>query len=170
LSQAAIDVGLRAGSPSIDAADPNAPLDPDGTRADMGARPFDPRAAYGGGTFCPSSGAEVALVGTPSLGGAPPARFVASALPPGRFGLLVLGSGVERRPITASSSLCVGGAIVRLPVRTVAADGTFEQDLDSAEIAATGAQPGGFVHLQLYYRASSTAAALSTAIEARVDP
>jgi len=31
---------LQAGSPAIDAGDPNSPLDPDGTRVDMGALPF----------------------------------------------------------------------------------------------------------------------------------
>ena len=34
---------LRWGSPAIDAGDPNSPLDPDGTRADMGAYYFDQR-------------------------------------------------------------------------------------------------------------------------------
>ncbi len=35
------DWSLTAGSPCIDAGDPASPLDPDGTRADMGAIPFD---------------------------------------------------------------------------------------------------------------------------------
>jgi parallel beta-helix repeat protein len=34
------DFRLQAGSPCIDAGDPNSPLDPDGTRADMGVIPF----------------------------------------------------------------------------------------------------------------------------------
>ncbi len=36
------DFHLRATSPCIDAGDPNAPLDPDGSRADIGPLPFDP--------------------------------------------------------------------------------------------------------------------------------
>ncbi len=36
------DFHLRATSPCIDAGDPSAPLDPDGSRADIGPLPFDP--------------------------------------------------------------------------------------------------------------------------------
>lgn len=36
------DYHLRATSPCIDAGDPSAPLDPDGSRADIGPLPFDP--------------------------------------------------------------------------------------------------------------------------------
>jgi len=36
------DFHLRPASPCIDAGDPNSPLDPDGTRADIGPIPFDP--------------------------------------------------------------------------------------------------------------------------------
>jgi hypothetical protein len=42
---AAGDYTLTAKSPCIDAGDPSGPLDPDGTRADMGAFPFDQSAA-----------------------------------------------------------------------------------------------------------------------------
>ncbi len=55
------DYHLQAESPCIDAGDPESPLDPDGTRADMGAFPFDgtgtsrlafePAASYPGGSF-----------------------------------------------------------------------------------------------------------------------
>ena len=38
------DYRLLPGSPCIDAGDPHSPKDPDGTRADMGAFPFDQRA------------------------------------------------------------------------------------------------------------------------------
>ncbi|MBU0517954.1 T9SS type A sorting domain-containing protein [bacterium] len=37
---------LQAGSPCIDTGDPNSPLDPDGTRADMGAFYFDQNPSY----------------------------------------------------------------------------------------------------------------------------
>jgi hypothetical protein len=36
------DLHLRAGSPAINAGNPASPPDPDGSRADMGAIPFDP--------------------------------------------------------------------------------------------------------------------------------
>lgn len=39
---AALDLSLLPGSPCIDTGDPSSPLDPDGTRADMGAVPFHP--------------------------------------------------------------------------------------------------------------------------------
>lgn len=38
----AIDFHLQAGSPCINSGDPSSPIDPDGTRADMGAFPFPP--------------------------------------------------------------------------------------------------------------------------------
>jgi len=37
------DFRLRPGSPCIDAGDPNSPLDPDSTRADIGAFYYDQR-------------------------------------------------------------------------------------------------------------------------------
>ncbi len=37
-----LDLHLMAGSPAIDAGDPTSTFDPDGSRADMGALPFDP--------------------------------------------------------------------------------------------------------------------------------
>jgi len=43
VSAARSDYRLRRRSPAIDAGDPQSPLDPDGTRADMGALPFDHR-------------------------------------------------------------------------------------------------------------------------------
>lgn len=46
------DVALKPNSPCIDAGDPNAPLDPDGTRSDIGALVFDPTYAPGPDVYC----------------------------------------------------------------------------------------------------------------------
>jgi hypothetical protein len=53
--QAGGDLHLAPGSPCIDAGDPAAPLDPDGTRIDVGALTYDPAYAPSGGTFCAGS-------------------------------------------------------------------------------------------------------------------
>ncbi|MEL6905717.1 MAG: right-handed parallel beta-helix repeat-containing protein [Planctomycetota bacterium] len=170
LSAAAVDVGLRSGSPSIDAADPSAPLDPDGSRADMGARPFDPSATYTFGVFCDRGGPDVGLLGDPSLTPVAPTRFVATGLPAGQFGLLVVGSGVDRTPIPTNATLCVGGALIRMPVQTISSVGIAEQDVDAATIAGTGATVGDLVHMQFWYRSGPGSAALSPAVEALVRP
>jgi len=46
------DVALRPDSPCIDAGDPTAPLDPDGSRSDIGALRFDPLYAPGPAAYC----------------------------------------------------------------------------------------------------------------------
>lgn len=48
------DVALRPGSPCIDSGNPNAPLDPDGTRRDMGAVGFDSSYAPAPQVYCTS--------------------------------------------------------------------------------------------------------------------
>jgi hypothetical protein len=49
------DYHLLVGSPCIDAGDPNSPIDPDSTRADMGALPYDHRVGLGGAKVFPRS-------------------------------------------------------------------------------------------------------------------
>lgn len=69
---------LQADSPAIDAGDPNAPLDPDGTRADMGAYPFDQLATdiHAGSRATPTvSGAEAGSPGSFRLSSAYPNPF-----------------------------------------------------------------------------------------------
>lgn len=51
-SEFAGDLHLQPGSPCIDAGDPNSPNDPDGTRADMGALPFDPNHTPESQNYC----------------------------------------------------------------------------------------------------------------------
>ena len=46
------DFALQPGSPAIDAGDPVAATDPDGSRADMGAFPFDPNHVSPPFTYC----------------------------------------------------------------------------------------------------------------------
>jgi len=67
------DVALRPGSPCIDRGNPNAPLDPDGTRRDMGAVGFDSNYAPAPQVYCTSKLNSLGC--TPAIG----ASGVASA-------------------------------------------------------------------------------------------
>ncbi len=95
---------LLPGSPCIDAGDPASPLDPDGSRADIGAIPFDPSFVAGPVTYCTgklnSNGcvAQIAASGQASLGGTSPFLVTASGVVPNSFGLLFYGYGPQAEP------------------------------------------------------------------------
>ncbi len=89
------DVRLRPGSPAIDAGDPGAPLDPDGSRADMGAYPFDPTWVSPPFTYCTAKTNSFACVpflefaGTPSATSTAPFDIRAVDVVPAESGLLL---------------------------------------------------------------------------------
>jgi hypothetical protein len=139
---------LRPGSPCIDAGDPNSPLDPDGSRADIGAVPYDSSFAPGPVTFCTakvnSDGCtpQIAFAGHATANGTAP--FVVSAVREvaGKSGLLFYGPGQRAQPFQG------GLHCVQLPTKRVGAQlaagagpcgGTFTFDFGA--YLAAGAHP-----------------------------
>lgn len=112
------DLHLKPGSPCIDAGDPASPLDPDGTRADMGAFPF--AAAYCGtpAAYClpkiNSLGCAPSILfhDTPSVSG--PDNFFLSCIDAlnQKTGLLFWGRAAAPPPFSGGI-VCVAGPLVR---------------------------------------------------------
>lgn len=151
------DAHLLPGSPAIDAADPSLPLDPDGSRADIGALVFDPAYRVLVGRYCigkvSSVGCEPSLnaLGPASASG-PPAVLIADGLPEATFGLLVLARNAATMDLFGGT-LCLGGALVRsetamaMPWSGCGAAALFT--LDPTEVMAG---PGDLVFAQVWFR------------------
>ncbi|NUP96685.1 MAG: hypothetical protein HUU28_11030 [Planctomycetaceae bacterium] len=111
------DFHLRSTSPCIDAGDPSAPLDPDGSRADIGPLPFDaswmPFAVYCTAQVnslgcTPAIGAE----GNASASAAVPFEITCSNTLNNRTGLLFYGYG-PRATAYQGGFLCVASPLRR---------------------------------------------------------
>lgn len=98
---------LQPGSPCIDAGDPLAPPDPDGSRLDIGAVPFDRNFTPGPSIYCTaklnSQGClpAIAYQGQASFTSASPFLVTASQIVPQRIGLLFYGFGPRAAPFQA---------------------------------------------------------------------
>ena len=91
VNAAAQDYALLPASPCIDAGDPSSPLDPDGTRADMGAIPFENAFDDLGGGVAGSAGV-VALAAHSTLLGGEGVYFKLTGTPPLQPVVLILGT------------------------------------------------------------------------------
>lgn len=147
-----LDFQLQPGSPCIDAADPGAAPDPDGSRADMGARPF--AATYvAPSTYCvgaPNSvgaGARIGHTGGASLGASDLVVRV-SAAPPVAFGLFFMGSAPAMTPL-GDGFLCVGGSLARFPVVRTNTLGDAAWAVDAGGLGIPAGLPVAF---QFWYR------------------
>jgi len=156
LSLAGGDLGLGTASPCIDAANPAAPLDPNGSRADMGAIPF-----HGLGTaYCAASPnstgqpAAIAAFGSLSLS-VGDLLLQCEPVPVNENGIFYYGSGPAEVPF-GNGFRCVStttGAVGRLPVihSTASAGFYYVMDLDN-----TGSGPtltaGSTWYFQCWYR------------------
>lgn len=117
------DFRLRPESPAIDSGSP-APQeqDPDGSRADLGAFPFDPAWPPAPTTYCTakvnSQGCtpQVAFTGTPSASGAP-FTITCSQVLNDKFGLLFYGYGPKAVPFQGGW-LCVRGPVRRTALQS----------------------------------------------------
>ena len=170
-------------SPAIDAADPSAPLDPDGSRADMGAVPFDrffvPRPAEYCTAKANSVGCapQIASTGMASVGGADDFVLVGTGFTAESFAFAAL----SPQPSTAfigSGRVCVqGGGLVRLglgPTGGTAGlcDGGLSVLLDQSSLSAYGA--GTLLYAQFFIRdpahPDGTGLASTAGLEFRVLP
>lgn len=144
------DVHLRSDSPAIDAG-LDGTLDPDGSRADRGALPFDPSWPTGRAT-CPGfahSGGGIGRItarGSTSLA-AQSLDLVADRLPAGQFALLATGTAFASVPL-GQGTLCVGGSALRsVPASTGTGSVVFP-----AAPGGLGAGPGTSLHFQVWFR------------------
>lgn len=180
----ALDVHLLPGSPCIDVASPSAGNDPDGSRADMGAFPFDPYhcgpacEGFVGVTTCaslPNStgvGAFLEGVGSTTVSD----QFLVlnvTNIPRNQFGLFVISSSAGSQMLGGGSQglLCVGFPLVRFNA-VVSDRGTgvasFAPDLDS--INGIGAiQPGESWYFQYWFRDQNPFLTSNTSTALRVD-
>lgn len=158
------DHHLAPGSPCIDVGDPSLPPDADGSRADMGALPYEPSYAPEPSTYCTAGVNSLGQQAAIGAFGFPSQLFNAFTLeaqgcPPGVLALFFYGSTPANTPL-GNGTLCVGGAgspVVRLgPPQTTDAQGRVARLLDfSSAPAGSGAQaipPGELRYFQLWYR------------------
>lgn len=113
------DLRLTAGSPCIDAGDPLSPLDPDATRADMGAAPFDhcqPVVFCTAKTNSQGCTPQVAFAGRASASDPSAFDVSASQVLNQKNGLLFYGYGAIAAPFLGGT-LCAQPPLRRTPVQ-----------------------------------------------------
>jgi hypothetical protein len=123
---------LRASSPCIDAGDPLSALDPNGSRADMGALWFDPCMPTAYCVTTPNSagpGAYLGWTGSSSVS-ANNLRLTAFGAAPNTMGLFYYGNAQVQVPLGAGVR-CVGGQVFRVgPPSNSAPNGSNSRLLD----------------------------------------
>jgi hypothetical protein len=183
------DYHLILGSPCIDAGDPTSPSDPDGSRNDMGALPFDPNWCPAPVSYCTAgtsaNGCQATLssAGTPSASAASGFIVSASGVEGNKDGLFYFGTSGKQAIAWGSSSSyrCVvpptkrGGLLLGTGTGG-ACDGSFAYDLNARWTAQPNSNPGAGnkVWLQLWYRdpqnTSNRTTSFSDALEFGVCP
>jgi hypothetical protein len=140
------DYRLLPGSPCIDTGDPAAPLDPDGTRADVGAFEFTHATA----TVVNGSGANPLLLASltpPAIGTSWQASLAAGLVPGATTSGLQVRTGLRTPPaVTPFGEFLLAGSF--LGSATVASNGTL--DALGLAIPADAALLGLTVHAQGY--------------------
>lgn len=159
------DYHLRLGSPCVDAGDPIAPLDPDGSRSDMGALVFDPQASPGPSIYCSSTvnslgcTPAIAFTGAPRAGGAP-FEISCASLVSNKLGLLFYGFQSKALPYQGTT-LCVTAPVRRTSVQHSGgnpppADGSGQYTFDFDAHLQSGVDPslaaGALVYAQYWFR------------------
>jgi hypothetical protein len=183
------DFHLLQDSPCIDAGNPSSALDPDGTRADMGAFPFDagycpaPVNYCTAGTSAAGCQATIASIGTPSATAPNGFVLLASGVESQREGLFFFGTNGRQANSWGSSTSfqCVvppahRGKVLDGVGAVGECEGTFSYDLNAHWTVKPHHNPGPGVLLQaqLWYRdwqsTSNQTTALSDALEVGVCP
>ena len=159
------DVRLRPGSPCIDAGDPTAPLDADGSVADVGLFPFDPSYAPAPNVYCTtkvSSDGCTPVIGTvggsASFAADEPFLVTADGVPEFKNGLFFYGLGATPFPYQGGW-FCIQPPTVRTFVQSSGSAGTAcsgSYGFDFANYLAGGAppfvQPGDLIYGQYWLR------------------
>jgi len=156
--EASRDLHLRAGSPCIDAGDPASLPDPDGSRADMGAHPFDPAYLPEPWAYCTaktnSCGALPALSATGQSSAAATNGFAltgsgARTDNPGI--LLYTANGAGNAPFQGGL-LCISSMGLRRGPLAIASGGTpvmcdssFTLDMNAFASGNAGGNPAAFL-------------------------
>ncbi len=158
------DVRLKPGSPCIDAGDPTAPLDPDGSQADIGALPYDSTYAHGPSNYCsakPASGGCMPAISTSGVSSATavqPFLVSATGIVENKIGIMIYGKAAAALPFQGGF-LCIGGSIQRTPAQLsgsmgASCTGTFNFDFN--QHAQGSGDPylvaGGLVFAQYWFR------------------
>lgn len=175
------DLALFTGSPCIDTGDPNT-MDPDGSRADVGAFPFDRMYRGTPAAYCTakvtSAGCtpRIGAVAVPSLTG-PAFEVHAEQVIGGTTGFLTWSLAPDSRPYLGGT-LCVASPLARIrPVTATGiggCDGVLTYTFTGLDLVAAGLVPGERMHLQWLFRDAAqldgTRYGLTDALEATVVP
>ncbi|MCY2959432.1 MAG: right-handed parallel beta-helix repeat-containing protein [Planctomycetota bacterium] len=180
------DHRLKAGSPCIDAGDP-AVFDPDGSRCDVGAYPYDPSWCGEPRTWCEGKTNSQGCVpgldvqGSTALSGPDDLRIVASEFVNWTSGRACWSTGAAQLPFQGGT-LCLASPIQRgrvastggndLPLRDCS--GSLRIDVTHSWLAANGYGPGTTLYFQFVARdrlnADGTGYSLSNAVELTICP
>jgi len=144
------DYGLLPASPCIDTGDPSSPLDPDGTRADMGAVPFENAFDDLGGGVAGTAG-PVVLAAHSTLVGGDGVLFKLSGTAPLQSTLLILGASQLGAPFKGGTLWPNPSALIGLTT-----NGAGELTLSTTWPASI---PSGFSLWAQYWHADAAAVA-----------
>lgn len=159
---AAGDYHLTAGSPAIDSGISSTFIrDPDGSRTDVGALPFDPSWPVATNYCAPRKNStgdrgRLSASGSSSVS-AGDLEFLGDRLPASQVGLLFQGSERVYTPL-ANGFLCAGAPISRLAIASTSAAGTIQFAFDAADPPgmATPAVAGETRSFQFWHRDTDT--------------
>lgn len=184
LSPRAYDVHLKPSSPCIDAGDPSAPLDPDGTVADVGAFAFDATYCSSPAEWCegkPNSLGcvpEITFSGSPTVTGADDFHVSAANFLGANFGLLAWSRTPSSIPFQGGT-LCLAGPFFRAGLQFAGGssgvcDGSYVFHFSQGYRASFGIQPYETIYVQWFARDAAnpdgTGWSLSNGLEFTVCP
>jgi hypothetical protein len=179
------DFHLMAGSPCIDSGDPSE-TDPDNSRIDMGAYPFDPGYCGPFGTYCMAKVNSqdcfpaIGWTGAPKLSGADNFSVTASNELNQRTGIMIWGLTPAATPVLGGV-LCMT-SFTRTPAQNsggsalpvIDCSGTYSYFFSHAYMLAHGLAGGTTVYAQYYARdpfvVDGTGASLSNGLQFTICP
>lgn len=170
------DLHLSLGSPCIDAGDPQADPDQDGSIADVGALPFEPSYVPRPASYCEAGvhlggcAAELRAHGSPTVTGADDFELRAMDLPNRTYVLLLMAAAPADQVLAGDLCLDPASLTTLAPVLTggthAPADcsGGMSYALDQNWMASQGISAGSVRYFQLRYRDGSGGFSHSSAL------